>query len=406
MKESCYKMENSKRIQFSEVLVIILTWFAASASLLDDTINQVALYTVLPLAFIISLKSYGMQVVRQNVYFKLLFILYLWILFSVSWASYTDIAIRQMRQILGAFLLCFIVASQGRHNKMIPYLYSIYIILLLGDWYYAYNNILSLIEVGYQRLNDDKLNANVFGYHTFYVTFAIFILGEVLKTKGKIIMRFAFWLTIPLSIITALYTASRQILIIQVPLILLLLYIRYMWYQSLAKKCTILAFITICSAILFIPQFDRVYEGSLLQQRNSINSSDDSRLKLAEEAFDVGIEYFPLGVGPGNYVKYSASARFSHNTYMELFANEGPIGLLLYLAILFIFISRQRTRYKKTKDKNFLAFMLFGIIYTIDGIFYVFFNYLWLISFLILVATHSETYYLNKYRKKVANVQK
>ena len=56
----------------------------------------------------------------------------------------------------------------------------------------------------------------------------------------------------------------------------------------------------------------------------------------------------------------------------------------------------QIRRYKKFKDKYFLVFGFFGLFYIIDGFFYVFYAQIWLISFFILVATHSDTYYKTK----------
>ena len=109
------------------------------------------------------------------------------------------------------------------------------------------------------------------------------------------------------------------------------------------------------------------------------------------------MEHFPLGVGANNYIIYSYNKHFSHNTYVELLANEGFVGLFLYLYLLLGYMKRQYKRYKRSKDKMFLSFMIFGIFYMVDGFFYAFYSQIWLISFFILVATHSETYYKNKY---------
>jgi O-antigen ligase len=391
-------MGNSNKIQVSEIIVIALIWFAAWARLDFAAYQRVALYVAIPLAFILSFIKYGIKVLQQNVYIKLLFILYLWIVFSALWAFDLNIAFVDIKRILGVVLLGYIVTSQGTNYKTIPYLYITYFILLSFDWYYAYNNILTVIHVDNQRMDDEVLDGNMLAYHTFYVTFAIYIFVELLKGKGKTIAKIAFWFTIPLSVITAVYTASRQILIIQVPLILSLLYIRYMWKQSFVKRIGLLVVITICFVTLIIPQIERMYEGSILQQRTQDESiSEDPRTRHIKRALNIGMEFFPLGVGPGNYAVYTGRGSFSHNAYTELFANEGPVGLILYLSLLLTFISRQYKRYKTTKDRNFLVFLLFGILYFIEGMLYVLYVDLWLTGIFMLVATHSETYYCNKY---------
>lgn len=383
-----------KNIELSYIIIIVCVWFAALVSLWQDSVNQKALYFVLPFAFLLSFfKNGGM---KTNKYMKVLIVLYIWIFVSVSWATNTELALRQMQQILGAFILCYILSTVGKKIDLIAFLYITYFIILIGDWYYAYNNIFNVIDVGVDRMDDQKLNANSFAYHTFYATFAAYILGEISNGFKKKLSQILFLITIPLSFITALYTASRQVLLIQAPLIAILLYLRYLKHTSKLRKL-IFGFIFLITIVGVGNYVYNTYEDSTLKQRSEKNLEDDSRTKLAEDAFKVSVEHFPLGVGANNYIIYSYNKHFSHNTYVELLANEGFVGLFLYLYLLLGYMKRQYKRYKRSKDKMFLSFMFFGIFYMIDGFFYAFYSQIWLISFFILVATHSETYYKNKY---------
>ena len=317
--------------------------------------------------------------------------LFVWILFSVLWATSVELALVQVNQILGAFLLCYIFCVKGQNEKYLPGLYLSFIVLLIGDWYYAYNNMFDVMNLGVDRLNDLKLNANTFGYHTFYATFSVFILSEW-DWKIKKVLRVLFLLMIPISFLTAIYTASRQILLIQTPLILLLLYGRY--YKSarpMTKFATLI--ILLITIAIFAPKVHQLYEGSSLQQRNEIEIKEDVRIQLMADAFKVGNNHFPLGVGANNYILYSFNQHFSHNSYLELYANEGVVGVSLYIIMLLLFLKRQWTRYIKTKDVMFFYFLVAGVTFTFDGFFYVFYPHLWLISFFILIATHAETYY-------------
>ena len=385
------KFEN---IEFSYIIIIGCIWFAALVSLWQDSVNQIALYFVLPFAFLLSFFKNGG--IKTNRYMNVLIALYIWIFISVLWAANTDLALRQMQQILGAFILCYILSTVGKNTNLIIYLYITYFIILMGDWYYAYNNIFNVIDVGVDRLDDQKLNANSFAYHTFYVTFAAYILGEISSGIKKKILQVLFLTTIPLSFITALYTASRQVLLIQAPLIAILLYLRYLKHATKMRKL-IFSFIFLTIIVGIGNYAYNAYEDSTLKLRSEKNLEDDSRTKLVEDAFKVSMEHFPLGVGANNYIVYSYNKHFSHNTYVELLANEGIVGLYLYLYLLLGYMRRQYKRYRRSKDKMFLYFMTFGIFYMIDGFFYAFYSQIWLISFFILVATHSETYYKNKY---------
>lgn len=377
---------------FQNYIFIVGIWFSAFVGLLPESINKLALYVVLPFLFLLTFLSH--KTIRSNKYMNILSVLFIWILFSVCWASNIQYATQQIHQILGSFLLCFIFSVKGDNEKNLPWLYFSFIILLAGDWYYAYNDIFGVIDVGVDRLNDEKLNANTMAYHTYYATFAVFMLGEF-RTKWNKLMRVFFFLMIPLSFITSMITASRQVLIIQIPLIILLLYGRYYRNKRKRQKClVVLALFVIVAA--FLPVVSRYYEGSTLQKRNEIEVKDDSRLLLALDAIKVGNENFPLGVGANNYIIYSYNKHFSHNTYTELYANEGVVGVLLYMLLLGSFIKTQWKRYRETKDIIYFYLFVSGIIYAFDGIFYVFYPHLWLISFLILISTHSETYYKKK----------
>lgn len=393
-------MINLQKLNKSDILVMVCVWLAAIISLMSDSLNQIALYVAIPIAFITTFLNYGR--LQVNKYFNLLVLLYVWIFISVLWATDVSVAMNQMKQILGSFILCYVFAVKAKNERNIVWLYLVYFILLGFAWHYAYNNILSTIELGQERVNDSKLNANTLAYYTFYFTFASYILGEIIHSNyGKKMMRWIFILVIPLSFYTAIFTASRQVLIVQLPLIIILLYIRYLKGKNVSKKILFVFVIGACLLVI-TPYVVDTYNDSYLSTRSEANIEDDARAKLAKDAFNVGCENFPIGVGPGNYMVHSYSKHFSHNTYLELWANEGIVGLLIYLSILTKYIKSQWKRYKKFRDNIFLSFFVFGIFFVIDGIFYSFYENLWLIGFFVLVASHSEIYYRNK-QFKLAN---
>ena len=383
-----------KSLRTSEIFIILCVWFSATVSLLAESINAIALYGVLPIAFLTTVMSKWNS--GRSKYLSILIILYLWILCSVLWATDVKIAMIQMKQILGAFILSVIFVKNCQNPKCILWFYITYIIIIFGDWYYAYSNIFGEIDLGEDRLNDDKLNANTFAYHTFYVTMTLFVLGEMTKNKMRKVFRILFLATLPLSWLTAVMTASRQVLLLQVPFIASLLYIRY-FKNAPSKNKILFVMVMIVLFLVSSRSLVKIYEDSTLAQRMKMELNEDPRALLAKDAFNVGVEHFPLGVGPGNYIVYSYSHHFSHNTYLELFANEGILGFLIYTWLMVYFIRNQIRRYKKYNDNLFLVFASFGLFYIIDGFFYSFYQGLWLMGFFMLVATHSEVYYRENY---------
>ena len=204
-----------ERISHGDIFCIICLYFAAYASL-SDNLNSIALYIALPLSagycFFIN------NTIRNNKYISMLLILYGWLCLCYPLTEYLEPANREIRQVLGCFILSYTIATLSQKRQIIPWLYGVYCLLLICAWKYANENIISDITFGEDRLNDDKLNANHFAYYTFYVTISLYILGEIIKKSLlKKIMRVLFIGSIVLSFYTAIFTASRQILIIQIP---------------------------------------------------------------------------------------------------------------------------------------------------------------------------------------------
>lgn len=375
-------------------IIVCSLFFVAIVSINSDTLNSVALYVVIPFSFLLSYCKNRRLIVNRYLY--LLLLLYAWDMFSALWSQYPSSAERELHTILGAFMLSFIFASNASNIKVLKYLYITFILLYIGAWYYSYNNLNEMIGLhGEQtRLNDAKLNANTMSYYTFYTTFSIYILFDLVKSqRWKKLCKLGFILMIPISFFVAIITASRQVLIIQIPLMALLIFERY--YISANKKVKIyFIFLTIIAVALMLPTAIAVYNDSYLAMRSEQNIKEDSRWLLIIDAINVGLDHFPIGVGAGSYINYSYSQRFSHCSYSELFANNGVVGLFLYCYLLYYFVKVQWKRYLFTRDKNFFVFLIFGLIYIFDQIFYVFYLDIWLISFFLLVATHSEVYYL------------
>lgn len=385
-----------KRLRFIQVDLYICTsifclYFAAFASLYSPTANKVGLYVAIPMAVLLcTLINKGF---KTNLYEKILYALLLWDCIAYFWADDKDLAANEVHQVLGAAMMVYVVSILSRYSKYQKFIYFTYIILYLSAWNYAIHNIFTMMVDDSDRLNDEVLNANTMAYYTFYVTFLSFMLWQITKNRWtKRLWATSFWLMLPASFGVSLLTASRQIIIIQVPLYGMLLYERYIRGVQLKKKVQFSL-----AAVLFIValsgQILNIYENSFLKQRAETDVREDSRMMLVYDATKVALRNMPLGVGSGNYQSVSSARQVSHNSYLEAFVNMGIVGLGLYTALMASFTMRQWKRYKQYHDKMYFYFFTFGLIYVLDGVFFVFYNAIWLISFFMLVAAHSETYY-------------
>ena len=382
-----------------KILCIILLCFAACVSL-NNALNPLALYGAIPIAFILSFKDYNC--LKKNRYIKLLSILFLWVGFTYFGATYMVEANNQMKNILGVFVLSVTLANLSSDKRCLPWLYIVYLLLFIQAIVYAQNHIMAGgFDTATDRLNDDKLNANTVAYYTFFITFALYELGNKYLTPNKIfvkVFRILFLAMYFVSFIVAIYTASRQVLLIQIPLLALLTYMRYVSGASVKRK---IAFVFIAISVLAASSsmIADMYDNSFLKVRAEKEVKDDARSLLIQDAIKVGVEHPVMGVGPGNYVRYSFSSHFSHCTYTELFANTGILGLLIYSYLLWTFVYTQYRRYRLYRDKTYMVFLICGLIFIFDNFFYVFYVDLWLIGFFTLLASHSEQYY--KFQRKI-----
>lgn len=376
---------------------ILCLYFAAFASLFSPTANTIALYGAIPLAMLLcTLINRGFH---TNLYEKILYALLLWDCIAYIWADDKELASSELHKILGVFMMVYVVSILSRYSKYQKYTYFIYVILYLSAWNYAIHNIFTVM-VGYQyRLNDEMLNANTMAYYTFYVSFLSLILSLITKRKWlQQAWTIVFWAMLPISFGVSILTASRQVIIIQIPLYIMLIYSRYIAGVSIKKKI----YFSLASLVVLVAlsgQIIGIYNNSFLKERAEQSVADDSRMELVYDATTVAIQNLPLGVGSGNYQAVSCFQQISHNSYLESFVNLGVIGVALYISLMAIFTLRQWRRYKMHKDKMYFYFFTFGIIYALDGVFFVFYNAIWLISFFMLVAAHSETYYQEHHDK-------
>lgn len=383
--------EKNQKLSISEIIQLLCLYFVACTHYIDGLVT-IALYIVLPFGFLLSLREYHKS--RMNKAFKSLMWLYGWVVFCAFLSTNTDASVNELKKIAGCVMSSFMMLSLAKDLKRVCLLYFTFILFLLSTWQYALGHIYEVIDISFSQLNDQKLNANTFAYFTTYATFVIYMLGNI-ENKYTNFLKLLFPFTLLLSFITAIYSASRQILILQIPFILLLLANRYNFKSG---KGLMLFIGIIALAIAGYFYFgETMYANSYLSVRAEKSIEDDTRIVIAKECFQIGKDNFLFGVGPGCVSKHVSTGNFSHNTYLELFAGTGLVGMVIFITMIVSFVYTQFRRYRVTRDSVFMAFLIFGFIWAIDQIFYVFHSDLWLISFFILVAAHSEVYNKTKY---------
>ncbi len=378
----------SEKYTLSEKIIYFLISLWAILSLYSWA-NNICLYVFLPLSFVLVL-SQNRDIYETNRFLKLLFVLYFWFLISSFFSVDVNESFLQVKRTVATFLLCTVFASIGEKRPVVGYV--IYLLFFIALLYYAYFNILSIIDVSEERMQDDNVNANMFAYYTSFTTFALFILSYC-STNKKRLFNVLFLGMIPLSFIVALLTGSRQTLLVQIPLIASLLGVKYV---RNGKGVLVFSLIILVAILLFFSFGEGMYEHSTLAHRNELSVGDDERTFLIKDAFRVGFNNIVLGVGPGCYKLVNPTHHYAHCAYAELIACSGLPALAIYVSMLIIFIKTQIKRYYASKNRLFLSFALFGVIFSFQNLFYAFYLLPWLMSFFVLVSSHSNSIFKKK----------
>lgn len=362
--------------------------------------QQKALYICVPGAFLLTFINGSKAALSKP--FRFLIYLYIWECISFLGAEDQQVALDELKRLVACFFMVYSFFFLAKKEKLIPWLYLIYFLYYASMLYYANTNILTDdFDYTEDRLKDKVLNSNLLAYMTFFMTFVIYtfpsVVNNELLQKG---FRVLFIFSPILSFVVAILTGSRQVVIIQLPFIAILLYLRYMQGTRLYIKVITVVLLLITS-LFFLGKAAQIYEQSHLSARMELELDDDPRTVHFYRAVRIGLSHPVMGVGPGNYRLYTYYKRsFSHSSYTEIFANNGVIGFILFVLIFYYYLMRQYSLFKKTKDRQFLFFMLFGFFYALDNVFYVMHTAPWLISFFFLIDSQSQTYYRNNYLSK------
>jgi O-antigen ligase len=96
--------------------------------------------------------------------------------------------------------------------------------------------------------------------------------------------------------------------------------------------------VTLLAAGVFISVLPSGYSDRILtifQTDKDTTNSAQERTELLKRAFEVAGNNLVIGVGIGNYPFYSLRQRMAHNSYLEIWAELGLLGLIAYLTMLF-----------------------------------------------------------------------
>lgn len=310
-----------------------------------------SLYVIIPIIIVYCFYNYRKAVIYST-YFKP----YLFILFWMSLSSLVNENASQsfsaMIPIFASFLLSMSIYSIAYKNKYSRFIFFAYVALFV---FLMVQNMQSggfTMDFDYanevERRENSQLNANVYAYYSLFaiIGWRMFILCYDKKNK-PLVMASLYLLSIALIFYVALMTASRQVMALEIPL---LLYFFYFDFIRGGKKKIVLLLLGIVMFAL-LPYFSNLYNNSYLAVRSEVGFQDDSRSSLMIDAIILGLENPFWGLGLG------ANTDFSHCSYTHLLSRTGIPVFIVFLYIILNSIIVQWKRFRQTRDVSYLYYL-------------------------------------------------
>lgn len=366
-------------------IISLISLYLCAIFYFEVNLYKICLWGLIPISFLLSFLRHN--TITRNPYLRIIIVLFTWCCITFVTALDTEIAAKELQSLAGVFLFCYISATLAAIPKARNWLLGVYLVLLINCIVYAYNNLLDIVVANTgARLSDENLNANMFGYLLLSATFITFYWGCISKGYARRISNLLFLAIIPISFILALLTASRQILILEIPMIGIYLFLRY-WKPKAKIFLSGVVILSVAGYVGF-EYVTKYYDESELSKRSQVRAIDDPRVVLIKDAIRIGCENPITGVGPGNFRLLTPEGCFSHNSYLELFANNGLLASVIYIMLICRLIRRAYLARRKGIDNTVAnCFLVYGIFYAIDNVFYVFYINPWLLSFFVSAAT-------------------
>ena len=351
-----------------------------------------SLYIAIPLLIVYCFWCYKDIIVKSK-YWTPYLLMIMWMFISTVMSDTVNEGFRRMVPIAASFLLAFAGYAVVRKNNNYWVIYVSYIVLLA---YLIYQNF---VEDGFiqsfdysseaERNSSMRLNANDYAYYTLFATMSLKLFFEFFDSKVcsfyKVIAYIAFAL---LSFYVALFTASRQVLALQIPLLAFFFFYDFMWGR---KGNMGYLFLLLSLLIAVIPSLNSIYSNSYLSVRSQVSYQEDVRSVILEQAFFQGMEnpLFGLGIGANTF--------FSHCTYTHLFARCGLFAVMCFIVILYKAVKTQLKRYKLSGDRVFILYFVLVLFIVVGNFTYSYMQEPFMMTILFVILANSDRNYMRKY---------
>lgn len=332
-----------------------------------DDYKVAVLYGIVPLVFVVILVMEG-RILLGNRSLNTFLIFFAWACLGIFYTVNNDLTEDYLSILLGNCILWY---SAYRIVIRTESIRGLLIILAISLTYNALQGYITPVEVvekvGYGRATGLFANSNALGFMMWYgivVVSALWVLW-----KNNWLMKAALVGIALLLLFVLLNSGSRKnAFAVVVYASILIYYLGRSGYRFGAVALTAVALVF----YFVVEDQSNVVSDSALGQRfqsDNVERGAEFRLLLIEEGINFFLSHPLMGISLGSFTTYSAYGKMSHNDYVEVLSGTGLVGILLYLAVYYLFFKRNQQLLKNKETRNlgavlqaFLAgFLLLGM---------------------------------------------
>lgn len=330
------------------ISVVLFSLFCINSTNVN---GQFALIVLTGFTLVISITTRGTKRLAIDPFQKYLFAMALFCFLSTFWAINVADAMEKGTTLL-SILLCFSVfyyyfnQSNNKTDKLVEVLlWGGYVVVIYSFFYYGFSGVLSLLKSG-MRLDSEFDNVNTIG---MICSITIIIATHYIINSG---FKIRDMLTIP-SLLLLSATGSRTALITCILGVCFLISVKYVrggFFLSMIKVFFILSLLLIAVFMLAqLPIFSGINERmmglfALFTGQGEVDGSAQLRDSYRLLGLKIFSEHPLLGIGMGNThiytYQYYGHDCYLHNNFVEMLANGGIIGFIIYYSIYVHIISK------------------------------------------------------------------
>ncbi|WP_273566580.1 O-antigen ligase family protein [Maribacter halichondriae] len=361
---------------FLGILIIITIMFLLAFGPYFN-LEKVTTFVLLPILFVISLfielpKTKGNK--RELLVLTLILVLSLFSVFN--YIDY-ELLMQGYSGLAGAVVAAYIPLALNKKKNYFFYFhvgYIIAIVILIYIMYIEKDFTFSNFASSSGDRDRFLLNANSYSYYSFFANFSLFYLHQ--RYRNALLVALLVVLPV-LFLIVGFVTQSRSAL-----LLIVASNICYWFFIHKVESKNIFIkparFLMVVGAFyIMATQFIAIYEESNIKDRvDSSVSKKESREILVEESIDAFLQNPMLGVGLGQVRFYTSARQFSHNSYVEILAEQGIFGGVLLFFLFVIPFRNAWSMWKKDKRNRIIKInILFLLMFYVYNNFYPFYKF-------------------------------